>query len=543
MMFRAFHHRPGKALTLPALLSLILLSMPFLSVASGLALAQSAQPVTVDNPYGVNIFLHKEVEPWKLEQTLRMVAEANIPWVKQEFPWQEIEFKKGYFYDDKWQKSAWEKFDRIVDLADKYHLKIVARVDHPPGWAKSDGSGNSPLRDNKDLADFINALLDHYDGRIKYVQVWNEPNLNAEWVRGKPVDPAAYVDMLKTVYPAVKAAHPDAVLLSAPMAMTLEGIGSRGNMNEIDYWTKMYEAGVKGNFDIASANGYGLDQPPDAPPDPGVLNFRRVELLHDIMVRNGDDRQIWFDEYGWNASPESLPEVEKNYWRHVTPERQAEWSVAGIEYARKNWPWAGVISIWYFRQVGDIPPEKAEYYFAMVNPDFSAQPVYNAIKTSASQYPGPASQPAGTPIYPPPTPTTPLATRPTANVATPTRPAARTPTATLAAATPTTVLTATVLAPAQESPTVGPTESVAPTTPPTVPASATPARQISPTPGASGTATPRPPAVESANDGNPLLFIIGGLLVLAGLGGLGYYLLKGRAAAKTTDTDDVIRKS
>lgn len=531
MILRAHLRRPGRLVKLPALLSLILLCMPFLSVASTPA---HAQLTTVDNPYGVNIFLHKEVEPWKIEQTLRMIAEANIPWVKQEFPWQEIEFQKGYFYDDKWQKSAWEKFDRVVDLADKYHLNIIARVDHPPGWAKSDGSGNSPLKDNKDLADFINALLDHYDGRIKYVQVWNEPNLTGEWVPGKAVDPSAYVDMLKTVYPAVKAEHPTAVILSAPMAMTLEGVGSRGNMNEIDYWTKMYEAGVKGNFDIASANGYGLDQPPEAEPSPGVLNFRRVELLHDIMVRNNDDRQIWFDEYGWNASPESLPEVEKNYWRHVTPQQQADWTAAGIEYARKNWPWAGVISIWYFRQVGDIPPEKAEYYFAMVNPDFSPQPVYNAAKAAASAFPGPASQPAGTPIYPPPTPTATPAPRITPSATARTTRPVITPTAATGAgvATATTVVTTTALVPSQDSPTVAATASIVSTV--QASATATGSLQASPTPGAAGTPTPSPPDVEPANNNSsPLLYIVGGLLLLAGLGALAYYFVKGRSSGAT----------
>jgi hypothetical protein len=411
-----------------------------------------------DNPYGVNVFLHKEVEAWKIEQTLQLVAAANIKWVKQEFPWNEIEFKKGYFQDDKWNKSSWEKFDNIVNLAGKYGLSIIARVDHAPDWAKAPPGGASPLKDYKDLSDFTNALLDHYAGKIKYVQLWNEPNLAAEWVQGKAVDPAGYAAMLKAVYPAVKAVHADVAVLSAPMAMTLEGPEKRGNMNEIDYWNKLYDAGVKGNFDIASANGYGLDQPPEAPPDPKVLNFRRVELIRDIMVKNGDaNKPIWFDEYGWNASPESLPEEEKNYWRHVTLERQAEWTVAGVRYARKNWPWAGVIAIWYFRQVGDIPPNKAEYYFQMVDPEFVPQPVYNSVKADAApRYPGPASSPLPTPANLPPTPT---------------------------GAVPEATATVT---------------------------------------------TSTPPPADTANNGTLTMYIVGGLLVIGGLAGLGYYFTRSK---------------
>jgi hypothetical protein len=498
---RAFLRGAGRPLRLAA--STLLLVWVVLFNIFSFSTRTSAQVVSQvpANPYGVNVFLHKEVEEWKIDRTLAMIAEANIPWVKQEFPWQEIEFEKGYFYDDKWQKSSWEKFDRIVDLADKHKLTIVARIDHEPGWAKGAAGGDGPLKDNKDLADFINAFLGHYKGRIKYVQVWNEPNLAAEWVPGEAVDPARYAEMMKVVYPAVKAAHPDAVILSAPMAITLEGPELRGNMNELDYWADLYRVGIKGYFDIASANAYGLDQPPEAAPGPRLLNFRRVELLREIMVGNGDgDTPIWFNEYAWNASPETLSEEERNYWRHVTPQEQAEYTVAGIEYARKNWPWAGVTFIWYFRQVGDVPPEKAEYYFAMVNPDFAPQPVYNAVKAAAARY-------AGQPTAPTPTRPQPTATPPPAQPS-PTTGAAPSPTA-QAAATQTST-----------PPAITPTASV----------TTSPSPQASPTPGATATPVATPTPVAGASGPNILLYVLGGVLILAGIAGLGYYFMKGRTA-------------
>ncbi len=470
-----------------------------LFAASSSAIARSqAAPIVPDNPYGVNVFLDKEVEEWKIDETLRMVQEANIPWIKQEFPWQEIEFQKGYFFDDKWNKSSWEKFDRIVDLADNYGLKIIARISHPPAWAQAtDGSG--PLKDNNDLVDFINALLDHYQGRIEYVQVWNEPNLSAEWVPGKAVDPAGYAQMMKSVYPAVKAQHPDVTILSAPLAITLEGPELRGNMDDLDYWNALYAAGIKGNFDVASANAYGLDQPPEAEPAPKVLNFRRVELLRDIMVNNGDgDRGIWLNEYAWNASPESLSEEEKNYWRHVSEDTQAQWTIQGVNYAREYWPWVGVISIWYFRQVGDVSPDKAEYYFRMVNPDFTTVPVYDAVKADAMKYPGPVS-PGVTPtptLVPLETPAPPTST-----------PAPVPPTSTTAPLQPTAT---------QVTPTITSTVVISPTA----------------TRAASPTSTPHPSPTEVASatgeGSNILLLVIGGLLVLAGLGGLGYYAMRSR---------------
>ena len=96
MTFRT-HRHAKPVLMLIALLSILAAALP----ASA---RPQAAPILPDNPYGVNVFLNKEVETWKIDKTLQMIHDANITWIKQEFPWQEIEFKKGYFYDDKWQQ-------------------------------------------------------------------------------------------------------------------------------------------------------------------------------------------------------------------------------------------------------------------------------------------------------------------------------------------------------------------------------------------------------------------------------------------------------
>lgn len=343
-------------------------------------------PYTDINPYGVNVFLQKEVEDWKKEKTLQMIKDAGIGWIKQEFPWNEIEFKKGYFFDDKWGKNSWEKYDNIVALAEKYNLQIIARIDRAPDWARPSGSNaGAPPTDYQDYADFVKAFVDHYKGRIRYLQIWNEPNLHDEWLEGTPVDPARYTDMLKSAYEAAKAADPTIVILSAPMAMTTENDPGRRNLNELIYIDEMYQAGAKDYFDIMSANGYGLEYAPDAPADPNVLNFQRVSLIHDIMKKYGDDgKAVWLNEYGWNASPADMS-PEKLIWRRVTEQQQADYTVQGIEQGRKDWPWLGVVAIWYFRQVGDITPAQSEYYFGMVDPEFMTRPVYNAVKDAATK--------------------------------------------------------------------------------------------------------------------------------------------------------------
>jgi hypothetical protein len=50
---------------------------------------------------------------------------------------------------------------------------------------------------------------------------------------------------------------------------------------------------------------------------------------------------------------------------------------------RKNWQWVGVMSIWFFRQVGDISPNNPEYFFRMVDTDFTPRPVYLRVTQAA----------------------------------------------------------------------------------------------------------------------------------------------------------------
>ena len=77
--------------------------------------------------------------------------------------------------------------------------------------------------------------------------------------------------------------------------------------------------------------------------------------------------------------------VEKLIWRRVLEEEQAEWTVAGVKYGRSHWPWAGVFCIWYLRQVGDIPPSSSEYYFRMVDPEFTPRLVYKEVKDNSKE--------------------------------------------------------------------------------------------------------------------------------------------------------------
>src|SRR5690606_19386655 len=119
---------------------------------------------------------------------------------------------------------------------------------------------------------------------------------------------------------------------------------------------------------------YGFKFPPGDPPAPDVLNFRRAELLRDIMVAYGDaDKPVFITESGWNDHP--------RWTRAVRPGQRITYTLDALAYAEDNWPWAEQVCLWAFRY--PAPTQSYPDYFTLVGPDFTPRPIYTAIQAWA----------------------------------------------------------------------------------------------------------------------------------------------------------------
>ncbi len=352
----------------------------------------AAQQVTAHAdlpPYGVNVFLEQEVEPAKRERVVRMAAKAGFTWLRQEFPWEDIEIHaKGDFEDRRHEpaRSAWEKYDHIVALAEQYDMELIVRLSNPPAWSRAQGNevgAYAPPDDFQDYADFAAAVAERYRGKVRYYQIWNEPNIYPEWGIN-PSDPEAYTELLKAGASAVRAADPDAVIIAGALAATIDLDGTTiGGRNFVDllFLQRMYDAGAAPYFDVMSAQGYGLwSGPTDRRMHPRVINFGRPQYIRDLMVANGDaHKAIWISEMNWNAAPDC---AEPRYGR-VSLEQQAAYLPLAFERIRAEWPWLGVASVWYMKRATDVWELNCqpEAYFRLLAPDFTPQPVYESIRT------------------------------------------------------------------------------------------------------------------------------------------------------------------
>ncbi len=348
-------------------------------------------------PFGVNTFLEQEVEIEKRALSLQLANQAGFRFIRQEFVWEDIEIHaKGDFEDRRHEpfRSAWEKYDNIVDLAEANEIQIIARLSNPPTWSRAlpvEVTGMLAPPDNyDDFGDFAAAVAARYNGRIQYYQLWNEPNGNEEWGQHQPVSPEQYTELLCNAYGRIKAINPDAVVLAGALTPTVAI--NEANLNDLIFLERMYAAGAGNCFDVMSAQGYGLYSGAlDQRLKPNVINYPHNLYLRDVMVRHGDaDKPIWISEMGWNVAPEELD----GRFGRATPEQQARFAVEAYERAQVEWPWVGVINTWFLKRAADFEQEQSFYYFRLMEPDFTPQPVYEALAEALPQQTDSSPQPA-----------------------------------------------------------------------------------------------------------------------------------------------------
>jgi hypothetical protein len=339
--------------------------------------------------YGMQVFLYWQEEV--ADRDLQLVQDAGFRWVKQEFAWRELEgHAKGA-----WQ---WETADRMMDQIDAHGLKVIARLGAQPAWASSLPLPEiGPPDRMQDFYDYVYAVASRYQGRIEAYQIWNEPNLAREW-GNQPPNPAEYTEMLKIGYQAVKAADPQAIVITAGLAPTTRN--DTVAMPDTYFIQGMYDAAATAYFDALGVHASGYKAAPETDPadvakDPSLNNkdsgpealrrvycFRHVEDVRALMVRNGDQaKRIVILEFGWSIDPR--PDSPYR-WHAVTPEQQDKYLQRAYAYAQANWqPWIGVMSLIYIANPRWTMEDEQTYWSIVYPgyPDLRTAPAYYGVLT------------------------------------------------------------------------------------------------------------------------------------------------------------------
>jgi hypothetical protein len=296
-----------------------------------------------------------DAKPAKMDTEVAGIGAAGAKWLRSALQWKDVEPTSA-------DNDDWSRSDRIVADAQKAGVSVIFDIDGAPGWAGSAQSGEFST-DPQLFATFAGKVAARYRGKERVYEIGNEPNLTDEVP--KP-DPATYAAVLKATYPAIKAADPDAFVLTGGLAGSRS---TKGNIPGIDFLTGMYQAGAKGFFDGIAFHPYTYPLLPTEEVNQGGRSWSMMLRVRALMVQNGDSaKQIWVTEFG---APTNGP-------GGVSEAQQAAILTNGFNLF-KTYSWGGVIS-WFDYQDKGTDTSQHKDFFGVVTPTGAHKPSYAAYQ-------------------------------------------------------------------------------------------------------------------------------------------------------------------
>jgi len=315
--------------------------------------APAAQETRPFSPFGVAAhLLWSDRSNPEVELELDRMAAAGVRWVRFDVGWVSFEPNKGDFSTYFANRLDWitaEALNRGIEP----QLNIIST----PGWANGNRGWRYPPTNPSDISGFVNKLVSRYKGRIRYFEIWNEPDASSFW-RPAP-DAVAYVQMLRAAYVAAKQANPDAQIISG---------GLMGN--DTEYLQQMYDAGAGGHFDLLGLHPYTGAQSPNEPAAEYNTrwNFYGIPLMRAVMDANGDTgKKIWVSEFGWQTSGHGDATVSLT--------TQARYVGEAYDRLFRDFPYIEAMCVYDFRNDG-TDTQNPEHHFGLLYHGFTAKPSY-----------------------------------------------------------------------------------------------------------------------------------------------------------------------
>ena len=253
----------------------------------------------------------------------------------------------GRFQDVGGVPTDFTSADQVVALAAARGLSVLPIVQFAPAWAaKHPGELNSAPASPGTFANFLGALARRYGSHgsywsqnpsiprvpIRMWQIWNEPESTSAWTSTPWA--RTYLDMLRAVRTAVKAADPSAKIVLAGLANY-----------SWRFLADIYAVhGARNLFDIVAIHPY------TAQPS-GVITI--LKYVRTVMNRAGDKHKpILATEVGW---PSSRGKV-KIFGFETTESGEAQKVASVLPLMARYRSSLGLMGFYFFEWMGDESP-------------------------------------------------------------------------------------------------------------------------------------------------------------------------------------------
>jgi polysaccharide biosynthesis protein PslG len=308
------------------------------------AAAPRAEPVAARQPI-LGVVFHgtwSSYSPSDRIVILDRLRAAGVRWVRLDLGWRSFQEHARDRYSSWYVQLA----DHVVGLCRARGIKVLAVVHMTPAWANGGDAASVPPHDPGDFGRFARWAARHFRGRISAWEVWNEPDPGGPFWSGTVPD---YVGLLRAGYVGFKAGDPSATVLLAASAN-----------DPVRFVEQAYAAGAAGSFDAVALHPYTGSEPPDA----GGSSFAAASAVRRLLLEHGDDKPVWFTEFGWSTAT-------------VGRRRQANYLVRAVRYTTRRLPFVTHM-FWYAdRDRTDSTP--FENGFGLLDTRLRPKPDYFAL--------------------------------------------------------------------------------------------------------------------------------------------------------------------
>ena len=238
--------------------------------------------------------------PEEVGVALDTMQSLGVTQFRMFIPWRAVEASPDVY--------NWTEVDKVIDAAEERGMAVLGAVTSTPTWASDvqDSAYGAP-RDPADFGDFMGELASRYgagDGdpetaRISAYEIWNEPQSFVFW--SPEPDPAAYTELLKAGYTAIKEVDPTGTVVGGVVTAGLTWGGV--NISPVEFVQTMYESGAAGYFDALSYHPYNYDWKFSDGAGNAISAVGQLEAMQALMEQYGDgDKEVWTSEYGLPTS-------------------------------------------------------------------------------------------------------------------------------------------------------------------------------------------------------------------------------------------------
>lgn len=210
--------------------------------------------------------------------------------------WPNLEPRKGEWH--------FEILDKYLELTEKNQVEIVLPFSLSPTWASARPTEKSAYsrgfaaepQNIEDWRNYVRTVATRYKGRIRYYELWNEPNYK-NFYTGTVEQMVA---LARETYQILKQVDPSVKVIS-PSATTY--------VDENASWLEEYFA--KGGGAYADVIGYHFYVRGKKSPEAMLPSIRKVQQ---VMTKYGfGDKPLWNTEAGWSRKSLASDEQEAAY--------------------------------------------------------------------------------------------------------------------------------------------------------------------------------------------------------------------------------------